>query len=205
MEKELNRQLVHLSGLLFAFLAQFIGRLYVGFYLIMVAFTLLAYSHYIRREMSLFARLEMKIRDIAVGLERNEVSRPFIGAFWFFFASGLVFLLFPLDVASASVTMLAVGDGLSTLVGMRFGRHRIVGNKTLEGSTVMFVSCFSALLFLPLVPVFLGSLASVLAELAPETRVLHKWKRKGLLDDNLLIPFSSALVISLALFLSALA
>ncbi len=198
MKTEIPRQLVHLSGLVFIALAQFTGGIIVSFYCLFIAFTFLAYSEYVRRaedrlEMVIH-RLESRIRNFVSRFDRKGISRPFVGAFWFYLAFGIAFLIFPLGAASAACIILAVGDSLSTLTGRAWGMHRI-GGKSLEGSLAFLMSSFPAASLFVSPPVALaGALAGTLVELAPEAGFLKNLKGRGLLDDNLLIPLASGAV-----------
>ncbi|MBM3303589.1 MAG: hypothetical protein FJY76_00700 [Candidatus Aenigmarchaeota archaeon] len=203
---ETNRKLVHISGLLFVVLAQFAGKWAAAFYFMVIAATLLIYSEHIRREHRRFRgflkRFEEQFRDIVLELERKEVPRPFVGAFWFFFGCGVAFIAFPLNVASAACAMLAVGDGLSTMIGMRYGRHKIVGKKSWEGSLAMFVfSLAVGLFFLKPMVVIAGAAVATLFELLPEARFFHRHRRLGFMDDNWLVPLAAgAAMLALAAF-----
>ena len=89
MKKEIQRQLVHLSGLAFIFLAQFTGRIAAGFCFFMIGFSFLVYSEYIKREQNRFLNIlkkqGQKFREFILSFERENIERPFQGAFWFFF------------------------------------------------------------------------------------------------------------------------
>lgn len=203
---EISRQFVHLSGLIFIALAQFTGGFMVSIYCIFIAFTFLVYSEFVRVEEKkierLIHRLESKVRDFVSSFDQRDVARPFLGAFWLYFAFGLTFLIFPLGVASAACSVLVVGDSLSTLIGRAWGRHRILGNKSLEGSLAFMISSFLvASVFISPLIALAGAFAGVLAELAPELGFLKNLHRRGFLDDNLLIPIASGIVIWLALAL----
>ncbi len=189
MRTELSRQVVHLSGLLFVILAQFVDRevTIITFLTFTVFFFL--YSWHVRsqgKKLSRFIhRMESRFRDFALGFEREDVRNPFTGAMLFYAGCTLSFLLFPLPVASAACAMLAVGDSLSTIVGIKFGRHKI-GRKSLEGSLACFIFSFAAGSFF--VNPFLalaGAVAASLIELFPR------------IDDNLTIPIISGLVMFL--------
>jgi len=142
MQTELPRQLVHLSGLLLVILAQFTGRRAAILYFALIALFFLLYSYYIKRrekkDNGLFNKFESRFRDFAFSFERKDEKYPLIGAFWFYTGCSLALALYPLNIASSSCAMLAVGDSLSTLIGKKFGRHKI-GNKTLEGSIACFL------------------------------------------------------------------
>ncbi len=190
MRYELHRQFVHLSGIIFIALAQVMGQL-VAAYFLFVAATLFIYSLHIRREekrLSALAKLESKVRDVVMRLERHDAPFPFTGAIWFYFTCGLCFLAFPLHIASAAAIVMVVGDGLATVIGSRFGRHPTVGNKTEEGTLAFFLGGLTAAFFVsPLLAVFAAGLGALL-ELVPGIKVLGDSKRRGILDDNFIVP-----------------
>jgi dolichol kinase len=55
----------------------------------------------------------------------------------------LTILTFPKPVALIAIYALAIGDPLSAVVGIRFGRHRMIGRKSLEGSLAFLVATFA--------------------------------------------------------------
>jgi len=62
-----------------------------------------------------------------------------------YFALGIVasLLLFPNDIAYASITIVSVGDPVASYIGGRFGRTYI-GSKTLEGFAAGMAASFAA-------------------------------------------------------------
>lgn len=203
---EVLRQLVHLSGLVFISLAWFMDKVLVGILFMLAALFFLLYSEYVSKcgkdHKTMLSRIECKMRDFAFMLERKEARRPFAGAFWFYFGAGLAFLIFPLNTASAAGATLAVSDSLSTIIGRKFGRHRVLGKKTLEGTAAFFLSAlFVCLLFFNPATAIAGAAAATIAELLPEWKRISSSKLSGLLDDNLLIPLIAGLAISLALMI----
>lgn len=103
-------------------------------------------------------------------------------------ATLLTILTFPKAVALSAIWTLAFADPLSAVVGIRWGRRRVVPNRTLEGSGAFFVATFVVTL-LALVGVagnpWPGALgASVLIALAAALFDLVPLR----LDDNLTIP-----------------
>ena len=59
----------------------------------------------------------------------------------------LAFLLFDHRlIASIAIVSMAYGDGMGGLIGRRFGQRRLLGKKTLEGSTAVFVFTAIAIL-----------------------------------------------------------
>lgn len=201
---EIFRQLVHMSGLVFIALAFFTGKIFAGILFMLAALFFLLYSEYVskceKNHSTLLSRLECRLRDFAFMFERKDIKRPFAGAFWFYFGAGLAFLLFPLSAASAAAAILAISDSLSTIIGKKFGRHPVLGKKTLEGTGVFFVSAFLVcmLFFNPFVGI-IGALFATLAELLPEWRRISYSRLSGLLDDNLLIPVITGFALTVVL------
>ena len=190
MRYEVLRQLVHFSGIFLILLSYFINKLYLSMLFLFISVFFFLYSMYIRKVKGhgFLYKIEHTLRNIALKLERKNAKKPFIGAFFFYFSLFLVFLLFPSRIAAASGAMLAVGDSLSTLVGKRFGKHKIF-KKSVEGSVACFFGSFiGGMLFLPYHLVIIGSVVATLVELCIK------------IDDNLTIPLSSAFVMYLASF-----
>jgi len=204
MRNEIMRQLVHMSGLAFIALAFLVDKMSAGIMFMLAALFFLLYSEYVTKcgksHRTLLSRLECRLREFALMFERRDVKRPFTGAFWFYFGAGLAFLLFPLMPAAAAAATLAVSDSLSTIIGKRFGKHAILGKKTLEGTAAFFASAFlMCTLFLGPLMGFAGAVFATLAELFPEWRGASSSRLSGVLDDNLLIPVITGFVLSLVI------
>ena len=91
----------------------------------------------------------------------------------------LSLLLFPENIAYASIATAAVGDLVAAYVGERFGRTR-VGRRTLEGFAAGLVASFlAASLWVSPSLAIVGSATGMLFELI------------GILDDNLTIPIGA--------------
>ncbi len=58
------------------------------------------------------------------------------------FAVLLCIITFPKVIAIVAVYTLAISDPLSAIIGIRFGKRRIVPHKSLEGSLAFFLSMF---------------------------------------------------------------
>ncbi|NOX71223.1 MAG: hypothetical protein GXO64_00805 [Candidatus Micrarchaeota archaeon] len=195
--KELARQLIHLSGILFVIAAQILGGILISIYAFMAASFFFMYSIYLkyeRRRMNRILRkldeIEERFRDMTLKVARIEEERTgfFHGPFWLFMGFGITFALFPLPVASASCAILAVGDSASTIVGMSLGKHKIAKNKTIEGTSAFLISSFIAsIFFVNPVAALLGSSAGAIAEAF------------GRPNDNITIPLASAVVMIIAM------
>ena len=192
---EISRQLIHLSGLLFVLLAQFMVREVAAGMFFLMAFTFLMYSFYIQRATSRWQRLlgsvDKHLRGTLMKFERPGL--PFRGAFWFYMGCGLTFLFFPLAIATVACLILAIADAVATVVGHHFGSRKLVGSKTLEG-TIAFILAAAAVTWV-LAPEWIlpATIAATMGELV--TEAAPRLRRRGLLDDNLLIPLFVALVL----------
>ncbi len=197
---ETGRQLVHLFGLVFVLLSMVVDHILISSYFFMVASFFLVYSRFVRRRQSVLtriaSRLESGLRSFANSFERETTTIPYIGAFWFYFSCGLTLLLFPLEIAIVSCSILAVADCVSTVVGTRYGTQMIIGNKTLEGAVAFFASAFVvAFLFINFWAALLAAFTSMIAELVPDIGPLESLRRRGLINDNFTIPVITALLL----------
>lgn len=110
---------------------------------------------------------------------------PGKGVIFYFIGIYISLLIFPKEVAMASIMILALGDSVSHLYGLRYGKikHPLSNTKFLEGTIAGFFAGFlGALAFLPWLEAFFASLAAMIVE-AIEVRV-----GIGQVDDNLIIP-----------------
>ncbi len=130
------------------------------------------------------------ISGVIALLERKDVLP---GKGTLYFAIGVFFCLvfFPLTVVVPAVICLAVLDGVATIVGIRFGRHRIWKSKSLEGTLAGIGATIVALLILtPLSPLFAVAASVVAGVVELVTPV----------DDNLVIPVSVCIILTLLHF-----
>lgn len=105
----------------------------------------------------------------------------------------LTILTFPKVVALISVYTLAIGDPLSAIIGIRFGRHRVFPGKTIEGSLAFFASCFTCAYLVTSLAMgdFNLKLAAIAAIIATASSIFETLPLR--LDDNLTIPLFTGL------------
>jgi phytol kinase len=111
---------------------------------------------------------------------------PGKGAFFFAISTLTCFILFPVSMVVPALVALSVLDSVTTLVGIRFGRHRIYNAKSWEGTLSGI-----AVTVLALLPVltFPGTLAvSVIAGIIELISPV---------DDNLVIPPGVCILLTL--------
>jgi dolichol kinase len=133
--------------------------------------------------------------------EADAVARPLmrpheergIGAHVFWTAGAFVAILaYPKEIVIIALLISTLADGGAAVVGMRWGRHKLRGEKTLEGSLALFSIAFVIALavsitFLELVDALvlalLGASAAACIELVP-------------INDNLSIPIFAGFVMT---------
>lgn len=123
-------------------------------------------------------------------LERKGVVQG-AGALWYLCGMLLLcsFLQNDLRIA-ASLYIVSIGDGFSTLAGKFLGSHPLPYNKkkTMEGTLAFALSCAPLLFFSP--AFFAVSLACAFAEGLPF------WEGKPKIDDNLAVSICALLLFS---------
>lgn len=175
-KREVLRQSLHLvlgfflSGLLFFTNLDFFRIVALAMLIVGV---ILAYLAKTKKDFLLNRLLEK--------VERKHEHIPGQSAFLFVIGALIPSFIFSNPMAVfLGVFALTWQDGFSTLFGVRFGKTKILPNKSLEGSLGGLVACTLGLsLFLPFSQAFLLSLAATLVELLP-------------IDDSLSIPFAVA-------------
>ena len=144
-----------------------------------------------------YASKKIKIPLIYTLLERferkEELKRfPGKGVILYFIGVYLTLLLFSKEIAMASIMVLALGDSVSHLFGLHYGKTKnpLSKKKLLEGTIAGFIAGFiGALVFVRPVEAFLGSLAAMIFE-AIEIKIGTQQ-----VDDNLIVPLVAGTVI----------
>lgn len=136
-------------------------------------------------------------------LERPDQRKIFPGKGLVFYLLGsyLALLLFPQDIAYASILILAFGDSVGHLFGIHFGRrrHPLSDRKFLEGALAGFVAgTLAAMTVVPLLYAITGSAMAMLLE-GVEMRF-----RSSKIDDNLIIPLVAGVTMLLTSFVVTL-
>lgn len=108
-------------------------------------------------------------------------------ATWYLVGVLVALLAFPLTIAMASIMVLALGDPAASYVGRRWGKHRIPGDGSIEGTAMFSLVALAVLLALfPPVYALLGAVVATVVERIP-------WP----VDDNLTLPVGTGLALVL--------
>lgn len=124
------------------------------------------------------------LTSIVKRVERDyEKHLPGKGAVLFFAGAIVTIAMFQRQEIILGALIVAIyGDAASTVIGTMFGKHKIAGEKTLEG-TIGGIAA-SLLFLLPLYPIHIAAAATIgmLAELLP-------------IDDNFTIPITTGIIL----------
>jgi diacylglycerol kinase (CTP) len=137
------------------------------------------------------------LNDIATHLfrpiMRESEAKDLAGTTYLLSGVLLVSLIFPREIVLITLLYLAFADPMASVIGIKYGKDKIFGHKSLQGSVAAFVICtvvtlavlfYKGLMLDRIVIVsLLGGLIGALAEAVPV----------GRLDDNFSIPVISAL------------
>lgn len=182
MVNEVKRQLFHLL-----FGSVLIAGIFFGF-LVWWHFAILLLCGYALSLLSLRWRLPF----IAQALDHFDRKGQFIpgwGALALVKGFLIATLLFPPRLALAALGIVVAGDAFATIVGVRWGAHRLPWQqgKSVEGTIAGFVAGLAAaLLFVPWPLALVGALVGMVVETA--------YKPHPVFDDNILIPLVSGVL-----------
>lgn len=119
----------------------------------------------------------------------DESSDSFVVA-PLYFAAGILasLLIFPEPFNYAAIAVVTLGDGAASVAGRLYGRHRIAGGKTMEGTAAGLLCAFAgAALFVSPTTALAAAVVGMAVELLP-LRV----------SDNLTVPMLAGLAATLA-------
>jgi dolichol kinase len=169
------RSVVHLSAILIPFLVEATSKPAV-----VVALVVTTAAYILSEVLRLRAKSVPLITRFTLAMSREDESpRLVVGPIYLAVGVLLSLLVFPNNIAYASITIVAVGDPVASYVGRKLGRTH-VGKKTLEGFTAgLIVSSAAAALWVPPHLALAGSATGMLLELLE------------VIDDNLAIPIGA--------------
>ena len=134
-------------------------------------------------------------------LMQKEEINSLSGFSWLLAGSFIIIVLFPVKVVTLSLLMLGIGDPICNIVGIQYGKDKLIGSKSLQGTLAGFVACslISAvyLLFMEIMLDRLVLMSLVFGLVGAFTEIVPIAN----LDDNFTIPLVSACLLwSLFLF-----
>lgn len=179
--REIVRQLIHLSlGLIIAAVVLFLDQA-----LVIAVLAIILLAGLVLVDLTLRGHWIPLISPLVEYGDRCD-PLPGKGAFFFAVSTLTCVILFPVSTVVPALVSLAVLDSVTTLVGTRFGRHRIHNGKSWEGT--LSGIAVTVLFLLPLIPpvgAIVGAVVAGIIELFSPV------------DDNLVIPVGVCLLLVL--------
>ena len=124
---------------------------------------------------------------------RTAESATMTGATYVVLGGLLAIFLFEKRIAIAVLLFLSISDALASLVGIKFGRVKLLGKKSLAGSLAFFLSAAAIVSFVQPSAWWiglLGAFTATIVEALPLKIAGYK------LDDNLTIPLIAGAVMT---------
>ncbi len=198
MDLETKRQFIHMSGIGVAIYVKWSNDAY-GY---IVPLSTLVLALLIGNIFALTYKKGIKIPIVSYIIETTEraeviAEAPGKGALSFFLGALLTLIIFRfnMNVVSAGIAILALGDSASTLAGRNFGRHKIQYNnhKSWEGTLggIIFAAVGASMIIKPEIAI-IGAVFGMLIETLPLN-----------FDDNISVPISACAAMSFALYLQS--
>jgi dolichol kinase len=184
--RELGRKLIHLAGSVAAALIILLAPTGPARASLLAAATLALTIELVRRISPYWNRRFNRIFGVML---RNRERGGITGATTLPLGFVAAALLTPPTLAGAGILMAGIGDAAGALIGRYFGRHRIPGGKSMEGSAACFAAAGLVALLVPgiTIPIAIaGALVTTLIEAAI-----------GSFDDNLILPLAAALTLQI--------
>jgi dolichol kinase len=193
-KEEIYRKAIHMSSLVYPIFYYFNDSKQCIVTISSFIFVLLMGVDYIRgRSKKLNGFF---IRYLGFALRERESSK-FTGATYFMLGALCAFLFFQKQIAIISVFILVIADTAASIVGIIYGRHKLVGNKSLEGASAFFISsviisCIGSFVCgIHVFPLLIASLVVTIFELLSVDIGI---------DDNILIPLGYGICSTILIF-----
>ena len=194
IKKEFYRKLIHLSSLWIPTLIYFTheGTAIVLLSFIFLGDAILEYGNYKKWS---WARKSFGIIFFKT-LRKKEMNRNIFqvsGSMYVLFSAIVCTMLFKKNIAVVALTIMLISDTCAALFGKAYGTRHLRNNKTLEGTTALFVSALAIMVIFN--PILQVTYASILACVAATLAELYEDKIE--IDDNLAIPLFTGIILSI--------
>ena len=191
-KNEFYRKLIHIFSTVIPVIYYFtsrdfmIGLVGTGTLLMILIDLLKAYNSYVEK-------LYKKIFGSILRDDEKEYKKNlFTGGTYYALGVLLAIVLFPKEIAMFAILVMIWCDTMAALIGMKFGKRKLIGDKSLEGSIAFFVTgvllIFALQYFIPDFNFYkAGFLTVLLAAVFEQQNYIR-------INDNLTLPVFSGYV-----------
>lgn len=183
------RKVWHAGGVVGLILIWILFKFPISLFLFIVCWIIFVSGDIVRLNNSKYNRLfNGWLKPILRSSEVNKLA----GTTYLLTSVIFISILFPHAIVTLSLLFLAFADPIASFVGIKWGRHKIIGHKSLEGFLAAILVCSSlTYMFLSYNKIdsniilisILAGLCGALAELIP----------LGKMDDNFTMPILSSI------------
>ncbi len=187
---EIKRKLIHLSSLWMPIgiylLPQFVvAGLVLSLLILVLLFEWLRQKPY---RFSLWIN-----RQFGVLLRHHEQAGfQLTGASYLLISALLCILVFNQVTAMAALVIIVIGDTAASLIGKRYGRVRLLGTKSLEGSIAFAVSAYLSVMVVGYFCAMSGLFYIISLAVVGVATIAELFCNKLKLDDNFIVPLVGA-------------
>ena len=129
--------------------------------------------------------------------ERHRLS----GLSFMLAGAALNILLFPRHVVFLALLFLAVADPMASFFGIRYGKDKLIGEKSLQGSLAAFATCFLLAMIYFYMMNLMQERLFIVCLLAGLIGAVSELMPVGKLDDNFVFPVLSGTLLTGLLYL----
>ena len=188
-KNEILRKLIHLFDSIIPLSLLFISKELLLSILIPVTIIFITLD-FARHHISFLGNIYSTFFNI-VTRDIEKKKNNFTGASYYLLGCSIVVLFFDnTNIIIASLLIMSISDSFAALVGVKFGKTKIYGNKSLEGSFAFYVSTIIILYF------FINSLTGFeymyISFLITLVELFSFYK----INDNLTIPVFGAIILT---------
>jgi len=191
-EQHLARKVFHVTGVALIIALYHLLERQTGLLLLGTIISILIPLDFLRRNLTWLNEAAVMLFG---SIMRKEEQKTYTGVTFLLVGAFIVIFFFPKDIVTLSLIMLGLGDPISSIVGTKYGKDKIIGNKSLQGSLAGFTICTiaAAIYFINfgimtervVLVSLLAGLIGAAAELIPI----------GKIDDNFTIPVISSILL----------
>lgn len=144
IESELNRKFIHICSSIFPILYFFLDHIYFLTLLILsttlILFINLTFPKYVNKIPF--------ISQIIHGVLRNYEKTSMWGASYMLIAFTIIATFFPKNIVILSMLITSVSDSIAAVVGIKYGKIKLINNRTLEGSFAFLITSYILMYFI---------------------------------------------------------